>query len=80
MSLVDISSEVVQKPMRSKLITPGPHSPMAETDGARALLERRCSGLRFIEDQSSALESFGQCMNCVLVSNLYTLSYLQSVP
>ena len=33
---------------------------MAETDGGRALLERRCSGLRAIEDQSIALESFGQ--------------------
>jgi hypothetical protein len=31
---------------------------MAEADGARALLERRCSGLGDIEDQSIALESF----------------------
>jgi len=30
---------------------------MAETDGARALLERRCSGLRIIEDQSIAFKS-----------------------
>jgi len=32
---------------------------MAETDGARASLERRCSGLRVIEDQSIALKSSG---------------------
>jgi hypothetical protein len=31
---------------------------MAETDGAQALLERRCSGMRFIEDQSIAFKSF----------------------
>ncbi len=30
---------------------------MAEADGARALLERRCSGLRIIEDQSIAFKS-----------------------
>jgi len=35
---------------------------MAETDGARALLERRCSGMRDIEDQSIAFKSFGQCV------------------
>jgi hypothetical protein len=33
---------------------------MAETAELRALLERRCSGLRVIEDQGIALESFGQ--------------------
>jgi hypothetical protein len=38
---------------------------MAETDGARALLERRCSGLRVLEDQSIAFKSFGQCV-CIV--------------
>jgi len=38
-ALVEISRVVVQIPARSKLTTPGPFSPMAETDGARALLE-----------------------------------------
>jgi hypothetical protein len=30
---------------------------MAETEELRALLERRCSGMRFIEDQSIAFKS-----------------------
>ncbi len=59
-SLGDISSGVVHIPAPRKLITPGPSSPMAETEELRALLERRCSELRDFEDQSIALESFGQ--------------------
>ena len=60
--LADISSVGVHIPARSKLITPGPLSPMAETDVGRALLERRCSGVRVLEHQSIVLESFGQCV------------------
>jgi len=40
---------------------------MAETDGARALLERRCSGLRCIEDQGIAFKSF--------TANVYAFVY-----
>ncbi|MDP5051826.1 MAG: hypothetical protein NWP62_02905, partial [Candidatus Planktophila sp.] len=37
--------------------------------GVRALLERRCFGLRDNEDQSIAFKSFRRCMKCVLVLN-----------
>jgi hypothetical protein len=35
-SLADISIGVVPIPARSQLITPGPHRPMTETDGAES--------------------------------------------
>ena len=68
----DISSGLVHIPSRSKLITPGPHSPMAGTEELRALLERKCAGMRFIEDQSIAFKSFRQCV-CIVYAYIIAM-------
>jgi len=52
----------VHIPSPSKLTTPGSRSPLKKTDGARASPERRCSGMRLLEDQSIGLESLGCCV------------------
>ena len=62
---------------------------MAETDGARALLERRCSGLRCIEDQSIAFKSFTANVyafmyalqnKCWIIFTMCEILYAQMVP
>ena len=75
--LGDISISGVHITARSNLITPGPYNPMAETEGARALLERRCSGVRVVGDQSIALESFGQVYELCISLKLIHLELSQ---
>jgi hypothetical protein len=65
---------------------------MAESDGARALLERRCSGLRIIEDRSIAFKSsagyvlivyafmYALLNGYLLCSEVNVIIYAQTVP
>jgi hypothetical protein len=45
---------------------------MAETEELRALLERRCSEVRFVENQGIALESFGRYV-CILYAYIFQM-------
>jgi hypothetical protein len=47
------------------LKTQGFHIPMVEAAGVRALLERRCSGMRGFEDQNFTFKSFRQYVSIV---------------